>query len=89
MLLDILVLFLGGPDDREAASYAGRLALHPSVNVTLMRILPAYRHGIEVSLSSSSSRASECNFISTEDKGEDADDIFMGHFYSKWVSFRR
>ncbi|KAF6142905.1 hypothetical protein GIB67_033293 [Kingdonia uniflora] len=33
------VIFLGGPDDREALAYAMRMADHPNVNVTVVRII--------------------------------------------------
>ncbi|PIA48166.1 hypothetical protein AQUCO_01400623v1 [Aquilegia coerulea] len=36
----IAVLFFGGPDDREALSYAWRMSDHPSVNLTVIRFLP-------------------------------------------------
>ncbi|KAF5191976.1 Cation/H(+) antiporter like [Thalictrum thalictroides] len=36
----IAVLFFGGPDDREALSYAWRMSDHPSVTLTVVRFLP-------------------------------------------------
>lgn len=37
----VAVLFFGGADDREALSYAARLAGHPSVSVTVVRMAAA------------------------------------------------
>ncbi|KAF6141824.1 hypothetical protein GIB67_042105 [Kingdonia uniflora] len=37
---NIAVLFFGGPDDREALSYAWRMARHPDVSLTVFRFLP-------------------------------------------------
>ncbi|KAF6176546.1 hypothetical protein GIB67_017168 [Kingdonia uniflora] len=37
---NIAVLFFGGPDDREALSYALRMARHPGVSLTIFRFLP-------------------------------------------------
>ncbi|KAF6176305.1 hypothetical protein GIB67_039383 [Kingdonia uniflora] len=37
---NIAVLFFGGPDDREALSYAWRMARHPGVSLTIFRFLP-------------------------------------------------
>ncbi|KAF6156306.1 hypothetical protein GIB67_009603 [Kingdonia uniflora] len=37
---NIAVLFFGGPDDREALSYAWRMARHPGVSLTVFRFLP-------------------------------------------------
>ncbi|KAL7165109.1 hypothetical protein ACSBR2_040900 [Camellia fascicularis] len=36
----IVVLFFGGPDDREALSYAWRMSDHPAINLTVMRFIP-------------------------------------------------
>lgn len=36
----LLMLFLGGPDDREALAYAWRMAAHPNVKLTVVRFLP-------------------------------------------------
>ncbi|KAE8665545.1 hypothetical protein F3Y22_tig00112609pilonHSYRG00083 [Hibiscus syriacus] len=36
----IAMLFVGGPDDREALAYACRMAGHPTVNLTVARFFP-------------------------------------------------
>ncbi|KAL3639033.1 Cation/H(+) antiporter 15 [Castilleja foliolosa] len=36
----VVVLFFGGPDDREALAYAWRMSEHPGVNLTVMRFVP-------------------------------------------------
>uniref|UniRef100_A0ACD5U7H0 Uncharacterized protein n=1 Tax=Avena sativa TaxID=4498 RepID=A0ACD5U7H0_AVESA len=38
---NVVAVFLGGPDDREAVAYATRLAAHPSVSVMVSRFLLA------------------------------------------------
>ncbi|KAI0498153.1 hypothetical protein KFK09_021394 [Dendrobium nobile] len=38
-LRHVVVLFFGGPDDREALAYAWRIAEHPAVALTLLRFL--------------------------------------------------
>jgi len=38
---NVAVLFFGGPDDREALSYAWRMSENPGVNLTLMRFVYA------------------------------------------------
>lgn len=35
----IAVVFFGGPDDREALSYAWRMSSHPGINLTVMRFI--------------------------------------------------
>ncbi|VFR02212.1 unnamed protein product [Cuscuta campestris] len=37
---NILVLFFGGPDDREALAYGMRMSDHPGITLTVMRFLP-------------------------------------------------
>ncbi|KAG2711613.1 hypothetical protein I3760_04G084700 [Carya illinoinensis] len=37
----VAVLFFGGPDDREALSYAWRMSEHPGINLTVMRFIPS------------------------------------------------
>ncbi|KAF8018987.1 hypothetical protein BT93_H3768 [Corymbia citriodora subsp. variegata] len=36
----IVVLFFGGPDDREALAYGWRMCEHPGINLTMMRFVP-------------------------------------------------
>ena len=35
----VCIIFLGGPDDREALEFGGRIAEHPAVKVTLIRFV--------------------------------------------------
>lgn len=37
--LNIAVIFIGGRDDREALAYAGHVAQHPSVKLTVIRLV--------------------------------------------------
>ncbi|XP_020580287.1 cation/H(+) antiporter 15-like [Phalaenopsis equestris] len=37
---NVALVFIGGPDDREALAYADRLATHPGVALTVVRFLP-------------------------------------------------
>jgi hypothetical protein len=36
----VAVLFFGGPDDREALSYAWRMSKHPGISLTVLRFIP-------------------------------------------------
>ncbi|XP_042506742.1 cation/H(+) antiporter 15-like [Macadamia integrifolia] len=38
--LRVAMIFLGGIDDREALSFAMRMAQHPNVNLTVIRLIP-------------------------------------------------
>lgn len=44
---EICVIFFGGPDDREALALAGRMAQHPGVRVTAVRIVPEKKGDVE------------------------------------------
>lgn len=56
--VNVAVIFVGGKDDREALAYAGRLAQHPGVKLTVLRLLvesgsenpqPSGHHGVNIS----------------------------------------
>ncbi|BBN70358.1 cation/hydrogen exchanger 15 [Prunus dulcis] len=51
----VVVLFFGGPDDREALSYAWRMSEHPGISLTVMRFVPG--DGAEGAKSASASAA--------------------------------
>ena len=36
---NVAIIFIGGKDDREALAYAGRVAWHPGVKLTVIRFL--------------------------------------------------
>ncbi|KAK9289821.1 hypothetical protein L1049_007981 [Liquidambar formosana] len=38
------MVFLGGPDDREALAYATRMAEHPTIRLTVLRIIAVGEH---------------------------------------------
>lgn len=44
-LHQVVAIFFGGPDDREAASFMAHIARHPSVNATLVSFLPETQSG--------------------------------------------
>jgi Kef-type K+ transport system membrane component KefB len=47
----IAVLFFGGPDDREALSYASRMAEHPGIDLVVLRFIFNSRDAASISLS--------------------------------------
>ncbi|KAM1052487.1 hypothetical protein ACFX13_000076 [Malus domestica] len=51
----VVILFFGGPDDREALSYAWRMSEHPGINLTVMRFVPGEEAGLERAASTSTS----------------------------------
>ncbi|XP_024315164.1 cation/H(+) antiporter 1 [Brachypodium distachyon] len=92
----VMAVFLGGPDDREALAYGARLATHPSVRVMVARFLLA-----EADMDNNNSEA-EDPLMSTELDGSDDDAItmvvgeedeeamedekFMADFYARFVA---
>lgn len=93
---NVVALFLGGPDDREAVAYATRLAAHPSVSVTVSRFLP---EGASMdattearSMMSTSTDNSGCDddhitvtVVGESDEEGMADEEFMADFYIRFV----
>jgi hypothetical protein len=68
----VVALFLGGPDDREAVAYAARVAAHPLASVTVCRFLPAAARGRPV--------------VVVEDEEATADEEFMADLHSRLVA---
>ncbi|XP_071933604.1 cation/H(+) antiporter 28-like [Coffea arabica] len=75
------VIFIGGKDDREALAFAGRVARHPGVKLTVIRFL------LEVSGDSVSSKISRAKANSTEHQEEmKVDDECFAEFYDRHVA---
>uniref|UniRef100_A0A0E0CTM3 Uncharacterized protein n=1 Tax=Oryza meridionalis TaxID=40149 RepID=A0A0E0CTM3_9ORYZ len=90
----VVAVFLGGPDDREAVAYATRLAAHPWVSVTVVRFLPARQEditiGIDEQLLGTKSRALRpCGEgameVAVEDEEAMADEEFMADVCTRLV----
>jgi Kef-type K+ transport system membrane component KefB len=92
---NVVAVFLGGPDDREAVAYATRLAAHPSVSVMVARFL---RAGVSVD---SSTEVLSTPVMSPRPGGDDhpvtvmvgeeeveamADEEFMADFFARFVA---
>lgn len=87
MMVDVVVVFLGGADDREAAAYAARLARHPSARVTMVRFMATARDE-PGSQSRTSSWVSESSNAAVEvdvEEGDDRDEVFIANFYNRSV----
>ena len=80
--INVATLFIGGKDDREALAYAGRVAGHPGVKLTVIRFL--------VDTSLESSRISTYR-VSLPEQGEEMglDDECFAQFYEKHISSGR
>ncbi|CAN4107232.1 unnamed protein product [Withania somnifera] len=79
--LNAAVIFIGGNDDREALAYAGRIAQHPGVKLTVIRFL------VEAPGDSVSSRIGKAKSITSEHLEEmKIDDESFAEFYDKHVA---
>lgn len=72
----VCVLFLGGPDSREALELGGRMADHPSTTITVIKFRGQARPEGEIRVGASSSEA-----ISSS---EELDETSFAEFKQKW-----
>ncbi|CAN1342388.1 Cation/H(+) antiporter 28 [Linum perenne] len=75
----VAVIFIGGRDDREALAYAGRVARHPGVKLTVLRFL------LDDSLESSRRGNYRVNVAEKEEEVK-LDDECFAHFYERHVA---
>lgn len=83
---NIAVIFVGGPDDREALAYAWRMAGHAHVSLTVLRFLPGKEstgsNGHRQN-TSSDQHGEMFNEMSCEDKEKMLDDEYTYEFMFK------
>ncbi|XP_047043169.1 cation/H(+) antiporter 2-like [Lolium rigidum] len=72
----VVAVFLGGPDDREAVAYATRLAMHPSVSVSVSRFR----------LNKPDDNEMQTAVDVTGDEQEQEDEEFMAEVYARFVA---
>ncbi|KAJ4819600.1 Cation/H(+) antiporter [Rhynchospora pubera] len=80
----IVAIFFGGPDDREAASLLARVAPHKSVNATLVRFLPNTEDTL--SRNWSSRCTSEFALITEHDMQLERDEQFLTAYQHRYVA---
>ncbi|KAF5750952.1 cation/H(+) antiporter 20-like [Tripterygium wilfordii] len=88
----VCIIFIGGPDDREALELGGRMAEHPAVKVTVIRFVE--KEGLEsngVMLQPSPYKSPENNYsFSTatmkmnRESEKELDEAAMAEFRSRW-----
>ncbi|OVA01157.1 Cation/H+ exchanger [Macleaya cordata] len=83
----ILVLFFGGPDDREALAYALRMSENPNVSLTVLRFLPGEEASQWSMQSDNDSKDSGSFKVATDnDRERQLDDDFIRGFRMKTVN---
>ncbi|XP_028548080.1 cation/H(+) antiporter 2-like [Dendrobium catenatum] len=87
----VAVLFFGGADDREALAVGMRLALHPSVLLTVIRFLPESRaeHDAGLEMAAANDDKEVLVAISNHEREMEADEAFMATFMSRSMSTGR
>lgn len=90
-LHQVVVLFFGGADDREALAFGMRLALHPCVALTVIRFLPESRveHNAGIEMAAASDDKEVLVAISNQEREMEADETFMSTFMSRSMSSGR
>lgn len=82
-VVKVMVLFLGGRDNREAVAYAGRLALNTNgVRVSVVRFMKMYNHGGRVYNANHSLSIGSSRVLEVEDSTED--EIFIESFRERY-----
>ncbi|KAJ8899213.1 hypothetical protein K2173_012389 [Erythroxylum novogranatense] len=76
----IAVIFIGGKDDREALAYAGQVARHPGVKLTVIRFL------VEENSEAASRRGPLRANIAEREQEMKLDDECFAHFYGRYVA---
>ncbi|XP_068645140.1 cation/H(+) antiporter 1-like [Aristolochia californica] len=84
--LNVVVIFFGGPDDREATSYAARIAEHSAVSMTLLRFLPLTDESEEGVVFESNKNDEVLMAIPGHDTEGDADAAFLSSFSDRYVT---
>jgi hypothetical protein len=79
----VVAIFFGGPDDREAASFLAQIAPHMSVNATLVRFLPQLEES--QSKNWSSRCMSEFALITERDMQFEIDEQFITAYRQRYI----
>ncbi|XP_022991854.1 cation/H(+) antiporter 28-like [Cucurbita maxima] len=79
--LNVAVIFIGGKDDREALAYAGRVARHPGVKLSVIRFL------VDADAENAARRAGTYRISVAEQEEEmRQDDECFAYFYERHVA---
>ncbi|KAK3039450.1 hypothetical protein RJ639_028032, partial [Escallonia herrerae] len=78
----IVVLFFGGPDDREALAYAWRMSEHPGINLTIMRFIPgdAALESVAEGANTETNDPSVITVLTDSDRDKQQDEDYINEF---------
>ncbi|GMI73910.1 cation/hydrogen exchanger 28 [Hibiscus trionum] len=77
---NVAVLFIGGKDDREALAFAGRVAWHPGVKLTVIRFL------VDKNSEHAPRRVNNRASVAEQEEEMKLDDECFAHFYERHVA---
>lgn len=83
--LNVAVIFIGGKDDREVLAYAGRVARHTGVKLTVIRFLLESNNSESTSTSTRPGRTTKVNTPEQEEEMRLDDECFT-EFYDGHVA---
>lgn len=79
--INIAVVFIGGKDDREALAFAGRMARHPGVKLSVIRFLLDSNNE-----SSVTTRINRSRLSAEQEEEMKLDDEYFAEFYGRHVA---
>ena len=74
------MLFIGGPDDREALTYAWRMAGHPGISLTVVRFLPSEDVVADVESANTNEEQGILEVVADNERQMAIDDDYINEF---------
>ncbi|XP_038980383.1 cation/H(+) antiporter 15-like [Phoenix dactylifera] len=82
----VVLVFIGGPDDREALAYAGRMAEHPAIVLTVIRFIEAAAPSRSQSISSVTDVENAAALLADAELEKERDEEAVNEFRLRFVS---
>ncbi|PKI56527.1 hypothetical protein CRG98_023053 [Punica granatum] len=79
----IIMLFIGGPDDREALTYAWRMVWGPNIHLTVVRFLPGDGAVDPIPLDNPDESEGILNLLESNERQKELDNEFIHEFKHK------
>ncbi|KAJ4779251.1 Cation/H(+) antiporter 28 [Rhynchospora pubera] len=85
---NVVIVFIGGGDDREALTLATQMCQHPAIKLTVIRFLPDVEALVRESPRSHKFSNFTQTFVSKEDVQMQLDNEFFADFYNQHIANR-
>ncbi|OMP04925.1 cation/H(+) antiporter 28-like protein, partial [Corchorus capsularis] len=79
-ICNLAIIFIGGKDDREALAFAGRVARHPGVKLTVIRFL------VDKNSENAPRRVNHRATVAEQEEEMRLDDECFAEFYERYVA---